>query len=295
MVPPSDNCSVIEKISVTSCCIPLLGSCFGVGTILSVYLVTELPPGIHTPPISLLGCQQPEHTVYQLGFSVTGLLLGYCVLILFRNHFYLPIQEYSSLLALSSWIGGIMAVVGVTGQGVITLHPDFLQNIKPGGIGMTQQDRLHQQLALVFFVGAALHTYSTCWFAYRGIPRNEKMESDLFSNASPTTGSQISLPATQQLFSTTSRHLKTACVAVSLLAAPIAEMYHPTRLANDTGEDGIAPVNNKRIVNVIGLTQYVAVGAYIVFFGSYSLDLFQLRQRLLQQQQQVHTGKKKDE
>ncbi|KAG7359267.1 Frag1/DRAM/Sfk1 family protein [Nitzschia inconspicua] len=293
MVTLPDNSSVVEKVSVTSCCIPLLGSCFGVGTILAVYTVTELPPGIHTPPISLLGCQQPEHTIYQLGFSVTGLLLGYCVLILFRNHFYLQIQEYSPLLALSGWIGGIMAVVGVTGQGIITLHPDFLQNIKPGGIGMTQQDRLHQQLALVFFVGAALHTYSTCWFAYRGIPSNEKMESDL-SNASPTSGSPISLPAKQPLFSTTSRHLKTACVAVSLLAAPIAEMYHPTRLKNDTGENGIAPVNNKRIVNVIGLTQYVAVGAYIVFFGSYSLDLFQLRQRL-QQLQQTRTGKRKDE
>jgi hypothetical protein len=36
-------------------------------------------------------------------------------------------------------------------------------------------------------------------------------------------------------------------------------------------------MDNKRLVNVIGLAQYLAVGAYIVFFGSYSLDLWRTR------------------
>ncbi len=48
--------------------------------------------------------------------------------------------------------------------------------------------------------------------------------------------------------------------------------YHPSRVQSDK--------HNKRIVNVIGLTQYLAVGAYIVFFGSYSMDLWRMRQHL---------------
>jgi Frag1/DRAM/Sfk1 family len=275
--------------SVLECIIPFLGSCFGVGTILTVYSVTDLPPGIYTPPISLLGCRQPEHAIYQAGFSLTGLLLGYSVLVLFRNHFYSAIREYSGLLAWSSWIGGILAVVGVIGQGLVTLHPDFLKNVKAGGIGMTQQDVLHQQLALVFFVGAALHTYVTCWYAYRGDSTSNDESSSALSAATTNGSRPITTTTTTQmrpspLFSTTSRRLKMASVLVSLLAAPISEMYHPTRLVDDNGDT--APVSNKRIVNVIGLTQYLAVGAYIIFFGSYSLDLFRLRMQQSEREDQ---------
>ena len=32
--------------------------------------------GVTTPPISLLGCNTPEHEIYQIGFTFTGLLLS---------------------------------------------------------------------------------------------------------------------------------------------------------------------------------------------------------------------------
>lgn len=268
--------------SILSCAIPLFGAVAGIATIVTVYLVTELPPGVHTPPISLLGCRPPEHAVYQVGFSITGLLLGYCVLVLFRTFFYDTIRNsYSKWLARSSYVGGILAVVGVMGQGLITLHADFLQNIKAGGVGMTPQDIVHQQLALVFFVGAALHTYTTCWYAYRG---DGKAGDNIVTNGYAAWIRNKETP----LFSTTSRRVKTVCVVVSFLAAPIAEMYHPTRTIPDYHDLSASPYisDNKRMVNVVGLTQYLAVGAYIVFFGSYSIDLYQLRQLRKTQQKE---------
>ena len=62
--------------------VPLLGVFCGLGTVCAVYAVTRsfghLPTGVATPPISFLGCEHPEHEVYQAGFVVTGLLLFRC-------------------------------------------------------------------------------------------------------------------------------------------------------------------------------------------------------------------------
>jgi hypothetical protein len=272
-----DLLAVVVTPSIMECAIPLLASSLSVGTILTVYFVTKLPPGIHTPPISLLGCRQPEHFLYQVGFSSFGLLFGYSVVVLFRKHFYEPIREFSGMIALGSWIGGILAVVGVIGQGLITLHQDFLENIQPGGIGMTQQDIWHQQLASVFFLGAAIHSYATCFYAYRSNPSTKLTTTTTTSSSTPATDNGPS----HRIFSTISCRIKIICVVLSLLAAPIAETYHPTRLVDTNADDTVS----ERIFNVIGLTQYVAVGAYTVFFGSYTLDLYTLRQHLLQKEQ----------
>jgi len=219
----------------------------GLLTIAVLYTLTvsSLPAGVVTPPISLLGCASPAHEVYQVGFASTGLLLGYSLTYL-RRYFYPSMQQCSRMGAMASWWGGILAMLGVVGQGVVTLHPDFLQNIKQKI--MTPQDKLHQQLALVFFVGAAMHTYSTSWYSYYYHQKDQAL----------------------LMFSNNSRRIKMICVLVSILSWPIAEYFHPTRYYS---------ASNKRVVNVIGLAQYLAVGSYIVFFGSYSIDLYNLRQR----------------
>jgi hypothetical protein len=280
--------SIIMATSKLACWIPILGSGVGIATILALYGVAalylqNLPPGVKTPPISLLACQTEfQHRLYQVGFSLTGVLLGYSVLVLFQPNFYPSIRMHSTVLALASLIGGVLAVVGVMGQGMVTLQLEFLQNIKgtsrrpsdggdpllPPPVGMTPQDILHQRLALVFFLGAALHTYSTCWYAHRGDGRV------VVAEPSKTDASQR---YSRRVFSTSSRRIKTACVVISLLAAPIAEWYHPTRQLQMQRGPHNEPMDNKRLVNVIGLAQYLAVGAYIVFFGSYSLDLWRIR------------------
>jgi hypothetical protein len=168
------------------------------------------------------------------------------------------------------WWGGIMAVIGVTGQGLVTLHHDFFVNIKKGQIGLTVQDRVHQRMAMVFFLGAAIHTYTTLWYAYYHNHNHAVVNHPTLTDVPSAPTTTITTTQTTPLFSTTSVRIKTICVLLSIVSWPIAEVYHPSRLQEQTQH------GNKRLVNVIGVTQYIAVAAYIIFFGSYSLDVWNL-------------------
>jgi hypothetical protein len=238
--------------SAISIFIPLLGSLIGLSTILLVYVLTEksghLAEGSVTPPISLLGCNNPEHLAYQIGFSMTGLvLLG--SLQNWKKTFYPSLQESSGrVTSLLMLVGGYMAVLGVIGQGIVTLEEDFLIHIKMGK-GISQQSILHQQLAGVFFLGAAMHCYTTIFYCYLSNNNNN-------NNAI--------------LYDKWSIRVKLMCGILSFVAWPIAATLHPAR----TG------TLNKQQFNIAGLAQYIAVASYILFFGSYSLDF-----RTHQQQQ----------
>lgn len=73
--------SSASHITLRVALLPFVGSVVGIGTIVTIYLLTRrsghLPFGISTPLISLLGCKSPEHEAYQLGFSLTAILLCY--------------------------------------------------------------------------------------------------------------------------------------------------------------------------------------------------------------------------
>ena len=58
--------------------IGLLPAIFGIGSIFACYHYTvnvynHLPEWLWMPVISLLGCKEPESTIYQFGFGLTGL------------------------------------------------------------------------------------------------------------------------------------------------------------------------------------------------------------------------------
>jgi hypothetical protein len=223
---------------------PLLGSACGSGTILLVYFLTwnagHLPNGVATPPISLLGCNSPEHEAYQIGFTLTGLLLLGNIQN-WKAVFYprLKDQNYRFVTFLTL-VGSYMAVLGVIGQGVVTLEENMLANIKQGK-DMAQQSSIHQILALVFFTGSAMHCYLTMYMCYCG--------------NTPT-------------YSKNSVRIKLACVLTSFVSWPIAEALHPTNASH----------LSKRGFAVGGLAQYITVISYILFFGSYSID-FSSRQQ----------------
>jgi hypothetical protein len=65
------------------------------------------------------------------------------------------------------------------------------------------------------------------------------------------------------VYSALGKRARFTCLVVSLVAWPIAEALHPAATGNI----------EKRAVAVGGVAQYVVVGAHILFFGSYSLDL----------------------
>lgn len=57
--------------------VPMLGALAAVTTVVLAYKATmdrhQLPDFAVTPPISLLGCQDPARTIYAVGFVITGI------------------------------------------------------------------------------------------------------------------------------------------------------------------------------------------------------------------------------
>lgn len=230
--------------------LPLISSSLGILTIGLVYSVTRLydhlSPGAITPPISLLGCQQPEHSIYQVGFALTGLSLWICLWHWQRTLYSKFLVPFGRITAFAMLIGGQLAAVGVVGQGVITLEENLIENLH-NGLPISPQSILHQQLAAIFFLGAAIHCYSTLYYAMATSRRTSQKSC---------------------CFSLWSVRIKTLCVLTSFAALPIAEALHPARTSS----------MDKRNLNIAGLAQYVAVASYILFFGSYSLDFYNYQQ-----------------
>ena len=247
--------------------IPILGSLCGIITILVVYFVARhhnrLPVGVSTPPISLLGCNTPEHEIYQIGFTLTGLLLAkairYWQLVLypkFAHNRGLIIPKVCMIL------GSYMAVIGVIGQGLMTLEKDFLNVIKIQP-GMGRQSINHQILALIFFSGAAMHCYATVYVCLIGKKQRQREQYSTYSESSTTVET---IQNYHYYYSETSVLIKVICAVTSLISWPIAERLHPLNV--EPGQ------MNKRGFAVGGLAQYITVISYIVFFGSYSLDFY---------------------
>mmetsp|Transcript_9656 Transcript_9656/g.28917 ORF Transcript_9656/g.28917 Transcript_9656/m.28917 type:complete len:257 (-) Transcript_9656:62-832(-) len=231
----------VDSITLYHVALPLFGAVLGIGTITVVYILTKsaghLPDGVSTPPISLLGCQSPEHEFYQVGFALTGLALLTCVR-LWAATFYPRIRRAVPASSRAALFGGYLAAVGVIGQGIVTLDEDFLERLGQGHI-MSQQSTLHQGIAGLFFVGAAVHCYATCYICLLG---GDEEAATLYSF-----GGNV---------------MKFACLLVSMVAYPVAEAMHPASSGNPS-------LHN---MNVGGLAQYATVGSYILFFGSYALD-----------------------
>jgi hypothetical protein len=229
-----------------SIAMPFLGSLVGVGTIVLIYYLTwssgHLPDNIATPPISLLGCKSPEHEAYQVGFTLTGLLLFWCVHI-WKRAFYPHFKGDYPFASSGSLFGAYLAVIGVIGQGIVTLESDFFERVERGDT-MSAQSICHQLIAGCFFLGAAMHCYATCYICFVG--------------------------GGVAVYSALGKRAKFTCLVASLVAWPIAEALHPAVTGNI----------EKRAVAVGGVAQYVTVGAYILFFGSYSLDLLAQKERM---------------
>ena len=232
--------------------LPILGSLAGIGTILTVYFLAResgsFPADVTTPPISLLGCNSPEREAYQIGFLITGLILLAC-LERWRRVFLPLLTKFGPVTPLIMLMGGYFAPFGVVGQGLLTLEKNLLENLKQGK-KLQSQSVMHQRLAGLFFLGAAAHCYATAFY----------IVSTSRSKTKPSTGSRH----TTCIYGPWSVRLKLCCAILSLLSFPIAHVLHPARTASV----------NKRYLAIAGLTQYIAVASYIIFFGSYSLDFW---------------------
>jgi hypothetical protein len=238
--------------------LPALGAICGIVTIGWVYHLTavsgHLPEGIATPPISFLGLKSPEHEVYQIGFSITGGFL-LCLVHFWRQRFYPILQREFPEQSKYALYGGYAAGIGVIGQGIITLEEDLLEKLDAQGEQFiicvlrllnefsmntespNMQSIVHQCIAGIFFLGAAAHCYSTVYMYF-------KSESQ----------------ATERMRQ--SKWLKAMAVVCSVISSPVAQVMHP------------AATGSKRAADfaIAGMAQYLAVGSYLLFFATYSVD-----------------------
>jgi hypothetical protein len=101
---------------------------------------------------------------------------------------------------------------------------------------------LHQSIAGIFFLGAAVHCYATVYMYFK-------------------------CEAADTQCMRQSKWLKAAVVVCSLMASPVATAMHPAA----TGS------SHKRGFAIAGIAQYLTVGSYILFFGTYSVDFFSIQ------------------
>jgi hypothetical protein len=253
--------SVGIEPKTTQILFPILGSICGLSTISMIYYQTmrngHLLPDMITPPISLLGCQSPEHRTYQIGFAITGLIFFVSVKT-WKDIFFpefLKVTPTSCRLVL---FGGFLFSIGCFGQGIVTLDDDFMfrvQSKQP----LSYQSLLHQWFAMSFFLGAAIHCYSTIFMCFG--PKSA-----------------------EHIYSTNSFLLKLCFIAPSFFAWPLAEALHPI---NDQ------VYTTQRRVNVGGVAQYITVSSYILFFGSYSLDFLNKKLEILDKKIEILDEKMK--
>ena len=229
----------------------ILPSNFGIITIvlcyhLSVNVYNHFPSWLWMPVISLLGCMQPERTIYQIGFTITSLstLLFYFT---FKNGLLkvLPYNGYhKTIKSLKYTI--LLCAIGVFGQGIITLSDDVVDIlIKDDGIDNyipSWQSIVHQLCALLFFISGLFHGI-ICIILYHKLKDTEDMKQLKFS-----------------------RWFKSLLLVITLTQIVASILYHPANF-NNKGK-------TKNMLNVAGVAQWTVVFTYLVFFSSYSLDYY---------------------
>jgi len=264
---------VVRQSSTLQILLPVVACLSGIHTIVMVYILTKksghLPMGAVTPPISLLGCNPPEHAAYQIGFTLTG-ILWFAAIEQWRHTFYTQLGEFGPWTRFAMLVAGYVAAVGVVGQGIVTLEENLLENLNEG-LALSRQSILHQQLAGLFFLGSAVHCYATTYYilatTWAGFQVSSKSKTISKGKGPATKGngnskSPMESATTSCCYGKLSIRLKLFCVVTSLLAWPIAEGLHPARTTS----------LDKRNLNIAGLAQYIAVISYVFFFGSYTLD-----------------------
>jgi hypothetical protein len=274
--------------------LPLAGSTFGVLTIFLLYWITatfgHLPDGVSTPPISFLGTESPEHEVYQVGFTITGLCLMASMRVWQARIEPLLRAAGHGGCANACLIGGYLAGAGAIGQGVITLEAGILEKIQRR-LPQSSQSVWHQGIAGFFFMGAAVHAYSATYVYVKCATSAARDVNGSGSgggggggggsgnadDASASAKAKAAAALRAVARSRGSAAVKGAICAVTVLAAPLAQALHPAHgLAAARGT--LSPHQaHARSFAVAGLAQYVAVGAYIAFFGSYTLDFVHLK------------------
>ena len=201
-----------------------------------------MPEDIAYPVISLTGCQTPERYAYHLGFSITAWYMY--VGIRHVETYIVPIvSDPLRKKARNAVLAAYVAIVGVFGQGWITLQADAVDALILHKGAMRIQSVIHQLFAAMFFIGSFGHcVYSLIVY--------------WCDDAFPIAGWHRS------------RWIKAACFVFPFFGSFVAMMFHPVN------DDVIQ--HTAQNMAVAGISQVVTVLAYVGYYASYGLDLYHL-------------------
>lgn len=240
----------------------ILPSITGTITIISCYYYTviinkDVPSWLYIPVISLLGCKNEEQLIYQIGFTITGLLtilnyytFSYTILKYINNTKELNEIKYKLHISL------LFIAFGVIGQGIITMESDAINyitksaeenpekiNWKPG-----MQSIIHQLLAMVFFMASMYHGFTSIQLYF-----NDKINGKYISKLKY------------------SKYYKILLLAFPFIFQFISFIYHPISTGNKSQDD----------LNIAGITQWLTVFCYLFFFASYSFDYISITKMIM--------------
>lgn len=231
-----------------------------------------------------MGCKNPEHTIYQIGFTLTALSVVFFYQTFNQSILYLiPTRnnnnssnntsyrnvnasnnnnqeyDYSTSKKILKYTVLICAF-GVLMQGLITMDEtilNFLLDFEKNGVDLSKykpstQTSLHQMFAGVFFMAAMVHGITSVRVYF-----------------------QLSSVVKEFEYLGFSKYLKIIILAFPTIASFFAFRYHP---ANTAGSEYSKELNQQAMqMNASGFSQWLTVGCYLIFFASYSLDYYYIQ------------------
>lgn len=291
--------------------VPFSGAAVVTATIVICYNLTKqagrFPPGVSFPPISALGVAAPEKQVYQLGFTLTGLLL-IATVFLFRRimlpHIVFGRTEDERQVAISTinaaLQSGLTMASGVILQGLFTLE-----------LKVSLQSIIHWSGALIFVWGAMRHCETASSLYAESV---EKFQSPLLQTGPMRLSMKFKrmcmqapmflfvLPLLFQVLAARQSRSDHSQISGVLPAPPpqlvedltrlpeaeirrrLVELEVPGIEGNDFNKKSLAYVLAAHIgeqqraggplENGMGLMQWFLVGSFVLYFATYTIDFF---------------------
>jgi len=212
-----------------------------------------LPSRMRYPAISLFAVRpgSPEQQLYAWGFTAVGVLF-LVPLVFMRAFLFAHVEtELRGEVAKAMW-SSVAAFVGLTVHAIVPLHEDILQmlqGVRPSGHNGRAQSTVHQLGAAIFFLLSSYHGFlmiSLLW--------NSKLLPHALSRGGAV-ARLVFLP-------------KVVTLAAVFVPSLVSLLLHPA------SRNALGLTTQLDQSDIAGLSQWWAVGCFVMFFASYSFDLF---------------------
>ena len=221
----------------------------GITTILLCYIITvdvnhHIPAWFSLPEISMLGARNPEHTIYQIGVSLTFITV---ILFYFSFGFFLKTINGANRYNLSIFLmklSIITSALGLLFQGLVTLTKEKLHHLRDADFldSHDTQSFIHRLFAVLFFVSAVIHELVAVVFYFRVLPRH--------------------------IFSKWLKMWLLIICIVSIVGIVLFREMDPSEFSHRNGRIELISLHYS------GIFEWCTLFCILIFFASYSMDYY---------------------